>query len=438
MRARAPIGLPTAPLETHPSRGEGALPAAPTSRLPPARCSRSLVLSGNQADCRSRVPLALPSRYNLAARVERIPAHCFWEITEACNLRCIHCEAEAGRADRGELSTEEALSLVDELAQAGCQHVCLTGGEPLVRRDWPVIARELRARDVEVTVITNGVLVDASVLAVMVEVGVGGISVSLDGRQEVHDAIRLPAEPHLGSIHDRALRAIELAHAAGLKVAVITQVHRHNLDDLAEMYELLARLQADAWQVQLCMPLGRLLRCKDDYLLEPSQLPVLLDLLEGFVRQARVPILVADNIGYYGRSEAILRGSSRGSESFWAGCLAGCRVVAIRSNGDVKGCPSHPVEFVAGNVRTTPFSVLWSERERFAYNTAFREDLLEGGCAQCEYRRICRAGCTSMAYAVTGTIYNNPFCVQQVAGGAAAQHRDDRRCLLGDPPEGEG
>ena len=90
----------------------------------------------------------------------RVPATCFWEITDACNLRCVHCEQNAGTKDPEELGTDEALHLADELAAAGCHCVNLTGGEPLLRRDWPQLARRLADRGVVVVVITNGVPVD--------------------------------------------------------------------------------------------------------------------------------------------------------------------------------------------------------------------------------------------------------------------------------------
>ena len=359
---------------------------------------------------------------NLAAVVERIPSHCFWEITDACNLRCIHCEADSGRADPAELSSAEALSLVDELAECGCQRVCLTGGEPLLRRDWPAIARRFAERGVEVTVITNGLRVDDEALRTMNAAGVTGLSVSVDGRQAVHDAIRIGARSRDGSVYVRALAAIERAKQAGLKVAVITQVHRHNLDDLQMLHDLFATFAVDVWQLQICMPLGRLIRFREKYLLEPRQIPELAAKIESFIRAGQVSVLVADNIGYYGRSEPLLRSSMKPQPTFWAGCMAGCRVVGIRSNGDVKGCPSHPEQFVVGNVRESSFAELWGDPSNFAYNTAFDSRLLEGRCADCAYRELCRAGCTSMAFAVTGTIYDNPFCLQR-----AAQVPDRRR-----------
>jgi radical SAM protein with 4Fe4S-binding SPASM domain len=373
---------------------------------------------------------------NLAAVVERIPAHCFWEITDACNLRCIHCEADSGRADPGELSPSEALALVDELAACGCERVCLTGGEPLVRRDWPAIARRFVERGVDVTVISNGLGVDDEAVRTMRAVGATGLSVSVDGRQAVHDAIRIGARARDGSVYERALAAIARGKAAGLKVAVITQIHRHNLDDLPMLHDLFATLGVDAWQLQICMPLGRLIRFREKYLLEPRQLPELVAKIEDFIRAGQVPILVADNIGYYGRSEPLLRSSMKPQPMFWAGCMAGCRVVGIRSNGDVKGCPSHPESFVVGNVRVTPFAEIWGDASHFAYNTAFDSRLLEGRCAVCAYRELCRAGCTSMAFAVTGTIYDNPFCLQRATPPEADRRRPAALRVLDPTPEG--
>ena len=362
-----------------------------------------------------RVPKSTAAKsLNPVACLPRVPEACFWEITDACNLRCIHCEANAGHAASDELSTEEALKLVAELRDAGCRTVHLTGGEPLVRRDWPVIARALSDAEIAVSVITNGVRADSHAIATMLDAGVTSVSISLDGNREVHDAIRLPANPQAPSRYDAAIRAIELAVASPLRTGVITQVHRHNLDDLGRMHEQMASLGVDVWQVQVCMPLGRLLAFPHRYLIEPEQLGPLQAELARFIRDGRVRIAVADNIGYYGRHESTLRGSVKGIESFFMGCVAGCRVVAVCSNGDVKGCPSHTREFVVGNVRRESFREIWADRQRFAYNTAWKEDLLEGGCRECPYRRICRAGCTTMAYALTGTIYDNPYCVQRI------------------------
>jgi radical SAM protein with 4Fe4S-binding SPASM domain len=347
-------------------------------------------------------------------RLPRVPRLCFWELTDACNLRCVHCEQSAGTRRADELTAEEALRLVDELVDAGVECVNLTGGEPLLRPDWARLARRFADRGVRVVLITNGVAVGEATIARMVDAGVAGVGVSLDGEREVHDGIRRPAGPGVGSVYDHALRAMELVAASSLTLAVITQLHRRNAGRLRELHRLLVDRRVAAWQLQICMPLGRLLEHTEQYLLDPTELPRLeLDVAE-LIRDGRVPIRVADNLGYYGREEATLRRTPDGRAGFWTGCTAGLRVVGICSDGEVKGCPSHPRAFAAGNVRREPFAAIWADRSRFAYNTEWDEERLVGGCVACALRRLCRGGCRTMAWSVTGTIYDNPFCLQRV------------------------
>ncbi len=349
---------------------------------------------------------------NLAARVPRVPRTCVWDLTTACNLRCIHCEVDAGHAAKDEMSTGEMLALADDLAAAGCRSASLTGGEPLLRADWPVVARRLADHGVDVKIVTNGVLLDRAVLGSMIESGVKGVAVSIDGPREVHDLVRVPAA-RMGSRYDAAIRAIELVVASGLKTAVITQVHGRNVEVLGDMYETLAGLGVDAWQVQLAFPMGRMARAGAEWLVDPASLPSMQARLASLARHGRTRIVVADNIGYYGPDEPGLRMGLTGSATFWTGCMAGVLGVAISSTGDVKGCPSQPTSFVVGNVRKEPFAAIWADGHRFSYNTEWRAEGLEGGCARCAFNRLCRAGCRTMAFAVTGTIHDNPMCVQR-------------------------
>jgi radical SAM protein with 4Fe4S-binding SPASM domain len=338
----------------------------------------------------------------------RVPEFAFFEITEACNLRCRHCEADAGRRDPAELSLDEAIDAARQLAQAGCRQVNLTGGEPLARPDWPAVARGFADLGVEVTLATNGTLVDADAIVRMLDSGVRNVAVSIDGDREAHDALR--GRPGAESAFDRAVRGLELAIAAGLRTAAVTVIHRRNVDSLSAVRDLLVRLGVEIWQLQLAMPLGRLAARQDDYLLRPAEIRPLEERLAALVDAGGIRVLIGDNVGYYGPREPKLRGAAKGGEAFFTGCSAGLRVVGVRSNGDVKGCPSHPAELAVGSLRRETFAAIWGDASRFAYNTAFREERLEGGCRGCPFGRICRAGCTTMAYALTGTVYDNPLC----------------------------
>jgi radical SAM protein with 4Fe4S-binding SPASM domain len=356
---------------------------------------------------------------SVAQLLPRVPESCFWEITDACNLRCLHCEADAGRASPDELSTREALDVVEQLARAGCKKAYLTGGEPLMRGDWPLIAQRFRELQVAVFIITNGILVDPSTMRRMLEVGVAGLSVSLDGDRPVHDAIRVPAHGSTSSSYDAALRAIECGVNSPMKTAAVSQIHRKNLHQLRQLYELMLALRVAVWQVQICMPLGRMRARAEEFLIDPSDLVTIEQQLASFIEEQRLQIAVGDNIGYYGRNEPTLRGAVRSTKSFWLGCLAGCRAVGICSNGDVKGCPSHPRSLVVGGLKKQPFEEIWADESRFAYNTRDVTEHLSESCRQCSYQRLCRGGCRSMALGTSGNMFDNRFCLQRITGNVA-------------------
>jgi radical SAM protein with 4Fe4S-binding SPASM domain len=144
------------------------------------------------------------------------------------------------------------------------------------------------------------------------------------------------------------------------------------------------------------------------------------------MRDGRVVIRVTDTIGYYTELEPIVRVREHEKAlPFWTGCYAGCLVMGIESNGDVKGCPSMPRDFVIGNLRREPLAAIWADEERFAYNTRWDPDQATGFCGTCEFKALCRCGCTTMAFAVTGTVYENPYCLYRVRA-RRGEYRDRR------------
>ncbi len=367
---------------------------------------------------------------NVATYLPRVPVSCFWEITEACNLRCTHCEANAAIAASDELNTAEALDALERLRRLGCENLYLTGGEPLVREDWPEIAFAASRLGIAVSVISNGVLVDRVSIQKMQDAGVFGLSISLDGTRAIHDKIRLPAYDCTPSSYDSAIQAVELGVASNLMTAVITLIHRNNIGQLRQLYELLVSLRVTVWQLQICMPLGRMRHHQSRLLVDPEELPALEREIVTLIEDGRLRIAVGDNIGYYGRNEPVLRGSVRGIKSFWMGCFAGCRIVALCANGDVKGCPSHPRELAVGNLRKQPLEEIWNDATRFYYNTAWDDTKVSGDCRACPHKELCRAGCTTMALATAGTHYENPYCVSRVQNatsqGRSAEDRNPK------------
>jgi radical SAM protein with 4Fe4S-binding SPASM domain len=265
---------------------------------------------------------------------------------------------------------------------------------------------------VKVALITNGLPFDQEGAARARAVGIAVVGISIDGLQATHDGMRLRPGPG-PSPWRQAMTALELA-LPGFETVVITQVNQRNLAELPALRDLLAALGVHRWQLQLTLPVGRVQEIAEPFILAPSDLEELLGFITGAKRGGGLPrIDVSDSIGYYTEHELGLRGTGDKTQP-WMGCQAGLRLVAITYDGKVRGCSALPPEFDAGDLHDESVEQIWADAERFAYTTRFDAGKLCGGCAACRVGALCRAGCTTMAFWTSGTIYNNPYCLLRV------------------------
>ncbi|MBW2261043.1 MAG: radical SAM protein [Deltaproteobacteria bacterium] len=333
------------------------------------------------------------------------PLICVWEITLACTCRCTHCGSSAGDPRERELTTAEALDLIDALSALKCRTVTLSGGEPLLRSDWPELARRITGSGMDAELMTNGlaVLDQADAIA---DAGFRGVSFSVDGPAAVHD--RLRRSP--GGL-DRLLEGAAELHRRGVRTGAVTQVGRFNLHLLEETHALVVESGFEGWLVQLTLPHGR---AASELCLTPAQLPELEQTLVRLADRGQILVQTADTIGYMSRSEPRLRRSGHGRLGVWGGCQAGLRALGITSDGTVRGCLSMPPAFDEGNVRERTLEDIWNDPGAFSYNRAFDPHDLQDACGGCSLASICRAGCTGLAWASTGATTSNPYCLMAV------------------------
>jgi radical SAM protein with 4Fe4S-binding SPASM domain len=344
--------------------------------------------------------------------VERRPRTCIWEITGACNLRCVHCENHCGARSPRELDMDAMMSVAASLSRLGCRHVDVTGGEPLLRRGWDALCLKLYELGMRTALITNGTLLDDEALDRALRARVSMVALSIDGLKQTHDWTR--RRPGKGpSPWDEAVAGLRRA-LERIETVVITQVNCRNLDELPALRRLLGDLGVRRWQVQLCVPTGRVLELDEPYVIAPADLERLTAFIAGANTDGSLPVVdTSDTIGYYTEREPLLRKRSAG-QGLWLGCQAGVRVVALTYEGKVRGCSAMPAEFDAGDLHDEDLAVIWNDAERFAYATRFDSTRLAGECGSCRFGALCRAGCTSMAWWVTGTIYSNPYCLYRL------------------------
>jgi radical SAM protein with 4Fe4S-binding SPASM domain len=322
-----------------------------------------------------------------------------WELTLTCDLRCAHCGSSAGQPRRHELTTAEALELCEQFPALLVQEVDFTGGEPLLRRDWPLIAERLIELGIATNVLTNGLALNSDTVARMKELGISGVGISLDGLEATHDRVR----NRQGSFA-AVLRSIALLQDAGLPLNVITTVNARNLLELPMMLDLLRSAGVGAWRLQPLIPMGRVLSHTELHLDSEGLLQ-----LGRFAREHKrsgarevVRIICSDGLEYVDEEAT--------SERPWRGCSAGIVACGIRSDGKVKGCLSLPDEFVEGDLRERSFWDLWFDPHSFTYTRGFAPEQLGPNCLSCEKALECKGGCSSSSYCGTGRLHNDALC----------------------------
>jgi radical SAM protein with 4Fe4S-binding SPASM domain len=351
----------------------------------------------------------------LLQRLGYYPRFCVWELTLACELRCKHCGSYAGPKRDDELSLTEALAVADQLAAMRCEKLTLGGGEPTLHPQWDTLGKRLTRQGVLVNIISNGWQWSDEKVQRAKDAGLANVAFSLDGFEEAHDTVRREGS------YARVVAAIDASVSAGMPTAIVTHINQLNLHRLREFRAFLREHGVVSWQIQMGNPLGAM-GDNEELVVDPKELLWLIpQIAEMRADPAGQPqVFAADNVGYYGRWEKPLR--DRGAEiSFWVGCRAGCQVVGIESNGNVKGCLSLPSSrhgdgrFVEGNLREQSLADIWNKPGAFAYNRAFSKDQLAGFCAVCRYGDICRGGCTWTAFGHTRNRYDNPYCFYRQA-----------------------
>lgn len=356
-----------------------------------------------------------------------------WELTLKCNLACLHCGSRAADARPAELTTDQALDVVRQLKDVGIGEVTLIGGEAYLRPDWLIIARAIHDAGMLCSLTTGGLGITARLAERMRDAGIESVSVSLDGLEPRHDLQR----GRKGSFR-HALAAIRHLADAGLHVGCNTQINRLTAPDLPLLYTQIRDAGARAWQLQLTVPMGNAAD-NSQILLQPVELLDVFPMLALIADRARedgILIQPGNNLGYFGPYERLLRHSRfAGNEAaatgrnFWQGCGAGASVLGIESDGTLKGCPSLPTAaYSGGNLKERTMQSIIREAPALNFMLDAGEqaalDQLWGFCRECEFARLCRAGCTWTAHVFFDRRGNNPYCHHRALSMARRGRRE--------------
>ncbi len=338
-----------------------------------------------------------------------------WEVTRSCNLNCLHCRASAEKGPyEGELSTEESLRFLEEVASFASPVVILTGGEPLLRGDILQIAEHGTKLGLRMVMAPNGTLLTTKLARELRGAGIQRISISLDGAERgIHDAFR-----GVTGAFDGAMEGIRCAKEAGLPFQINTTVTRRNLRELPGILALAVQMGAEAHHMFMLVPTGRGRELGQEVISAEEYERTLHWYYE---QQLRSPIqLKATCAPHYQRivrqrcpRQGVGVGQQgHGLDMTTRGCLAGTGFAFVSHVGDVQPCGY--LELWCGNVRQEPFPSIWEEAAIFKGLRDFH--LYKGKCGRCEYRAVC-GGCRARAYEMTGDyLGEEPLCAYQPLG----------------------
>ncbi|MBX7096457.1 MAG: radical SAM protein [Myxococcaceae bacterium] len=339
------------------------------------------------------------------------PVYAVWEITLACDLACHHCGSRAGHKRPSELSTDEALDVVRQLASLGCREVTIIGGEAYLRKDWTQLIRAIRDHGMDATMTTGGRNLTEERVKAAADAGLQGVSVSVDGLEATHDRIR----GFHGSFR-AASEAIGRLKAHGITVGCNTQINALSWRQLPQVMDHIIGQGASHWQLQLTVAMGNAVD-HPELLLQPYELAELYPLLASLYEPAleRGLLMVpGNNIGYFGPYEHLWRGGPDRT-NHWLGCNAGQNTIGLEADGTIKGCPSLPTKgYTGGNIRDRALEDIWVNAPELNFTRDRTVKDLWGRCASCYYADVCRAGCSWTTTVLLGKPGNNPYCHHRV------------------------
>ena len=342
-----------------------------------------------------------------------------WNSTRTCNLKCRHCYMSSdAKKYNDELSTEEAKRFIDDLAEFNVPVLLFSGGEPLIRPDFFVLAAYAAEKGVRPTLSTNGTLITPEVAQRIKDIGVGYVGISLDGLQDVNDQFR-----GMDGAFAAAMQGIKNCVAVDQRVGLRFTINHHNIEELENIFDFIERENIDRVCFYHLVYSGRGTEMMEEDV-TPAQSRKAMDIIIRRTRDfeergLKKEILTVDNHcdGVYMYLKALAEGDEALAlqiEKYIAmngGNRSGMAFGEVDPMGYV-----HPDQFTQhhtfGNVRERKFGDIWSDTTvPLLAGLKDRKPLLKGRCSQCRFLDNCNGNFRTRAEAKTGDFWeSDPSC----------------------------
>jgi 12,18-didecarboxysiroheme deacetylase len=341
-----------------------------------------------------------------------------WNMTQRCNLKCVHCYARSEDISYdNELTHEQSLSMMDDLANFGVPVLLFSGGEPLVHPRLVEYAQYAVSKGMRAVISTNGTLITKEKAKTLKEIGLSYVGISLDGLEPTHDMFRgVP-----GSFK-RAMAAIEHCQAAGIKVGLRFTINKRNVKDIPGIFDLLEEKNIPRACFYHLVYSGRGSEiAKEDLTHEETRqvLDLIMDRTKDLHdREHPKEILTVDNHadGPYLYLRMLKEDPQRAAEvlellEMNEGNNSGRGIGCISWDGEV-----YPDQFwrekSLGNIKDRPFSQIWTDESNdFLMKMKDKKNYVKGRCAQCRWLSICAGNFRARAESVANDPWDaDPAC----------------------------
>jgi len=337
-----------------------------------------------------------------------------WNTTRTCNLHCVHCYTDSDNLKYdGELTTEEAFKLIDELSDFGIPSLLFSGGEPFMRKDLFTLLEYASKKNVRPVISTNGTLIDRETAQRVKDSGVVYVGISLDGLEEINDKFR-----GVQGAFSRTMKGFDNCRAVNQRVGLRLTLTERNYLDLHGIFNFIEKEQINRACFYHLVYSGRGSSISKDDLTHTESRKAMDIILERtkdyFDRNLDINILTVDNHvdGVYTYLKMKEKNMPEAEDVYsmmkWNGGAANSSGVGI-GNIDFFG-NVHPDQFwqdyTFGNIRERNFGDIWmDESDPVMRGLKHKAEHIKGRCRLCKYKEICTGSMRVRGY----RIYNDPW-----------------------------
>lgn len=313
----------------------------------------------------------------------------FWECTLRCNLNCLHCGSDCTKdSSITDMPVKDFARVLEDIKINNSSKklmVCITGGEPLLRKDLELAGKEIVSRGFNWGIVTNGLAFSRERFVSLLKSGMSAISFSLDGLEKEHTFLRKnPASFKMVETALKTVISFQKQNPGRIAMDVITCVHKNNLESLQSFRGYLIELGVENWRIFSIFPEGR--AAENDLSLSPEEYVTLMEFISETRKyknkEGKGIHLNYSCEGYLGKWELKVR-------DYYFFCQGGISIGSVMCDGSVSACLSvRGKDFIQGNIYENDFHFMeiWNNRYQNMRNRIWAK---KHKCESCKSWKKC-------------------------------------------------